>query len=39
MRFRTPSFEDILERIKRQLPRREVPIVNSANSRVEFDDS
>jgi hypothetical protein len=31
-----PCFKDILERIKRRLPRREVPIVNSANSRVEF---
>lgn len=31
-----PPFEDILERIKKRLPRREVPIVNSANSPVEF---
>ena len=31
-----PPFEDILERIKKRLPRREVPIVNSANSHVEF---
>jgi hypothetical protein len=31
-----PTFEDILERIKRRLPRREMPIVNSANSPVSF---
>lgn len=31
-----PSFEEILERVRRRLPRREVPIVNSANSPVEF---
>jgi hypothetical protein len=31
-----PALEDILERIRRRLPRREVPIVNSANSPVEF---
>lgn len=31
-----PPFEEILERIKKRLPRREVPIVNSANSPVEF---
>jgi hypothetical protein len=31
-----PSFDEILERIKRRLPRREVPIVNSANSPVDF---
>jgi hypothetical protein len=31
-----PAFEEILERIKKRLPRREVPLVNSANSPVEF---
>jgi hypothetical protein len=32
----SPPFEAILERIKKRLPRREVPIVNSANSPVDF---
>jgi hypothetical protein len=31
-----PPFEAILERIRKRLPRREVPLVNSANSPVEF---
>jgi hypothetical protein len=31
-----PHFDSILERIKKRLPRRDVPIVNSANSRVDF---
>jgi hypothetical protein len=31
-----PPFLEILERVKKRLPRREVPIVNSANSPVEF---
>lgn len=31
-----PEFNDVLDRIRRRLPRREVPIVNSANSRVDF---
>jgi hypothetical protein len=31
-----PAFEDVLARIKKRLPRREVPLVNSASSRVEF---
>jgi Z1 domain len=31
-----PLFEEILERIKKRLPRREVPIVNFANSPVDF---
>jgi Z1 domain len=31
-----PPFEDVVERIKKRLPRREVPVVNSANSPVEF---
>jgi hypothetical protein len=31
-----PPFEAILERIRKRLPRREVPVVNSASSSVEF---
>lgn len=31
-----PSFEEVIERVKRRLPRRELPLVNSANSRVDF---
>jgi hypothetical protein len=31
-----PAFEDILARIKQRLPRREVAVVNSANSSVDF---
>jgi hypothetical protein len=31
-----PPLEDLVDRIKRRLPRRDVPIVNSANSRVDF---
>ena len=31
-----PTFDDVLERIKKRLPRREVPVVNSANSPVDF---
>lgn len=31
-----PTFEEILDRVKKRLPRREVPIVNSANSPVDF---
>jgi hypothetical protein len=31
-----PSFDAIAERIRRRLPRREVPVVNSATSAVEF---
>lgn len=31
-----PPFEEILERIRKRLPRRQVPIVNSANSPVDF---
>jgi hypothetical protein len=31
-----PDFDAILERIRKRLPRRDVPIVNSANSRVDF---
>lgn len=31
-----PDFPAILERIKKRLPRRDVPIVNSANSPVDF---
>jgi hypothetical protein len=31
-----PAFDAVVERIKRRLPRRDVPIVNSANSRVDF---
>jgi len=31
-----PQFDAILERIRKRLPRREVPLVNSANSPVEF---
>jgi hypothetical protein len=31
-----PAFEVILDRIAKRLPRREVPVVNSANSPVEF---
>ena len=31
-----PAFEAIVERVKKRLPRREVPVVNSANSPVEF---
>lgn len=31
-----PAFELILERIRKRLPRREVPVVNSANSPVDF---
>jgi hypothetical protein len=31
-----PAFDPIIEHIKRRLPRREVVIVNSANSSVEF---
>jgi hypothetical protein len=31
-----PPFEEILERIRKRLPRREVPLVNSANSPVDF---
>jgi hypothetical protein len=31
-----PAFVDILERIRKRLPRRDVPIVNSANSSVDF---
>ena len=31
-----PAFDDVLERIKKRLPRREVPVVNSANSPVDF---
>lgn len=35
--FRTPpEFDQILARIKQRLPRREVPIVNSANAGGEF---
>jgi hypothetical protein len=31
-----PPFDAIVERIKKRLPRREVPVVNSANSPMEF---
>src|SRR6185295_720641 len=31
-----PPLEEILDRIRKRLPRREVPIVNSANSAVDF---
>ncbi|MGE3401667.1 MAG: Z1 domain-containing protein [Vicinamibacterales bacterium] len=31
-----PTFEAIVERVKKRLPRRDVPIVNSANSPVDF---
>lgn len=31
-----PAFETILERIQKRLPKREVPVVNSANSPVDF---
>jgi hypothetical protein len=31
-----PPFEAILDRVQKRLPRREVPIVNSANSPVDF---
>jgi hypothetical protein len=31
-----PPFDQILERIAKRLPRREVPVVNSANSSVDF---
>jgi hypothetical protein len=31
-----PAFQAILERILKRLPRREVPVVNSANSPVDF---
>ena len=31
-----PAFDDVVERIKKRLPRREVPVVNSANSPVDF---
>lgn len=31
-----PPFEAVLERIKKRLPRRDVPVVNSANSPVDF---
>lgn len=31
-----PSLDPLVERIKRRLPRRDVPVVNSANSRVDF---
>lgn len=31
-----PPFDAIVERIKRRLPRRDVPVVNSATSRVDF---
>lgn len=31
-----PGFEAIVERIRKRLPRRDVPIVNSANSPVDF---
>lgn len=31
-----PDFDSILERIRRRLPRREIPVVNSANSPVDF---
>jgi hypothetical protein len=31
-----PPFEAILDRIRKRLPRREVPVVNSASSPVEF---
>ena len=31
-----PDFDQILERISKRLPRREVPVVNSANSPVDF---
>lgn len=31
-----PAFEAILERIKRRLPRRDVPVVNSASNPVSF---
>jgi len=31
-----PPFEHVLDRIRKRLPRREVPVVNSANSSVDF---
>jgi len=31
-----PAFADVLERIKKRLPRRDVPVVNSNNSPVDF---
>ena len=31
-----PAFDEIIGRIRKRLPRREVPIVNSANSPVDF---
>ena len=31
-----PAFDAILERINKRLPRRDVPVVNSANSPVDF---
>jgi hypothetical protein len=31
-----PALEAILERVRKRLPRREVPVVNSASSPVEF---
>jgi hypothetical protein len=31
-----PEFKAILERVRKRLPRREVPVVNSANSPVDF---
>jgi hypothetical protein len=31
-----PPFDAIIERIRKRLPRREVPVVNSANSPVDF---